>query len=158
MTAIITALFFVLISCATIVAMTYDLRPETRGHNKAALVGCSLIFLASLYIAPNIAYNSHRAEWVHNDMLVEMYEEQLPSFEKDIERFSALNPGAMALENHDTPIATTMRLRADMIRDLTRAKQKAYNARVEMSAIENSIFSYATGTLKEEHKSLKEDF
>lgn len=110
------------------------------------------LLIMATYLVPNITYNSARAKFVHNNMLVEMYEEELGKLDGGINEVQKLNPDAMLLMNEDTPIATTMKLRAEMIRSLTLAKKKAYDARVAMSEIENSIFSFAANPLKEEMK------
>lgn len=108
------------------------------------------ICLLLTYAIPNVSYNSARAQYVHNEMLVEMLEPELNDLQATIDGVKTLNPNAMFLSNQDTPIATTMALNVKLIERKSNAKIKAYDARVKMSELENSIFSFACNKLKEE--------
>lgn len=108
------------------------------------LIGCLLITTAGIGICAvmtQTVYNGTNAKLKYRDELREIYQQELPKLDNNLEEISKLNPGANFLINSDSPIATTMTLRSDLIKRMTEAEREAIEAMKLKYEIESSILS-----------------
>lgn len=98
-----------------------------------------LIFLIALSVQHK--YNKVDAKLVFRDELRSLYEEELPKLDENLDKIKELNPDALFLSNQDSPIATTMILRSNLIKRMTQAEREAIEAMKVKFEIENSVFS-----------------
>lgn len=121
-----------------VVSLSFHLGPLGR-----TVAGCThtslLIFLIALSVQHK--YNQVDAKLVFRDELRSLYEEELPKLDGNIDKIKELNPNTVILSNHDSPIATTMTLRSDLIKRMTQAEREAIEAMKVKFEIENSVFS-----------------
>lgn len=102
---------------------------------------CVCILGVLIHITTQIVYYGTEAKLKYRDELHQIYNQELPKLDGNYDQIAKLNPNATVLVNQDSPIATTMQLRTNLIKRMTEAEREAVEALKLKYEIEQSLFS-----------------
>lgn len=101
-----------------------------------------VILLIFLVVPPYFATISTQASVAYSEEFISASKEQLKSFNTDMGLISNLNPEAQLLVNQDSPIASSMRLRSELIRDIKREQKRLIEDKVFLHEVAHSPFKF----------------
>jgi len=94
-----------------------------------------------MHIHTQTVYYGTEAKLKYRDELRQIYNQELPKLDSNYDQIAKLNPNATLLVNQGSPIATTMKLRTDLIKRMTEAEREAVEALKTKYEVEQSLFS-----------------
>jgi len=105
------------------------------------MILCGTVLGVLMHIPAQTVYYGTEAKLKYRDELRQIYNQELPKLDSNYDQIAKLNPDAAVLVNQDSPIATTMELRTDLIKRMTEAEREAVEALKTKYEIEQSLFS-----------------
>jgi hypothetical protein len=108
----------------------------------------NIIWLSVCLTGLSFAVKSEIATVEYSQLEINNYKKKLDYFKLELDKIGELNPSALALLNHDTPIATAISSRERILVEMSKTERRAIDSIKSLRSIEMSILSFVLGDYK----------